>query len=99
MEDEATQLLREAVKLLRVIARPQMRELEERFNAGMLTSSKRKAMWAAMDGTQTLAEIAKLAGTSSEAVRQFVRDIEQSFPDLIEVEPALGGQQPRRRII
>lgn len=98
-DDEVVQLLRESVRLLRVIARPHIRELEERFAAGMLTSAKRKAMWHSMDGSKTLGEIATEAGTSSEAVRQFVREVEDTFPDLIEIEAGAGPQKPRRTLI
>ena len=55
-------------------------------------------MWEEMDGSRTLADIAKVAGTSSEAVRLFVKDIAENFPDLIEVGGD-GPQRPRRRLI
>ena len=98
-DEQVTALLSEAVKLLRVIARPQIGELQERFSASMLTSANRKAMWAAIDGTKNLAEIARQVGTSPEAVRQFVREIEAKFPDLVETQSGAGGQRPIRRLI
>ena len=56
-------------------------------------------MWKAMDASKTLADIAKEVGASPEAVRLFVREIEGSFPDLIEFAPGSGPQRPRRRLI
>lgn len=99
--DETNELLREAVRLLHVIARPQLNELRDRFEASMLTSAKRQRMWEAMNGTRTLADIAEEAGTSGEAVRQFVREIEDSdsFADLLESGSGGGPQRPRRRLI
>jgi hypothetical protein len=99
-EDESVVLLREAVRLLRIIARPHIRELEERFRASMLTSEKRRQMWDAMNGSRSLADIGKEVATTAEAVRQFVREVEMNFPDLIEFEREGGGpQRPRRRLI
>lgn len=98
-DDETVQLLRQAVWLLRLIAGPQIRELNERFEASMLTSEKRRAMWSAMDGTKTLAEIGKQVEISGEAVRQFVREVEENFPELVEDPPQSGAQRPERRII
>ena len=98
-EEQVVSLLGEVVKLLRVIARPQIAELEERFSASMLTSDRRKAMWERMDGTRSLAGIATEVGTSAEAVRQFLREIEAKFPDLVEVSSGPGAQKPTRRII
>jgi len=98
-DPEAIQLLREAVRLLRVLAGPQIRELNERFAATMLTSEKRRGMWGAMDGTRTLAEIGKEVGVSGEAVRQFLREVEDNFPDLVETSRESGAQRPTRRVI
>jgi len=97
-ETETDELLREVVHLLRILARPQLVELRDRFQASLLTSPKRHRMWEAMDGSRTLADIAREAGTSGEAVRLFVRDIQESFPDLIEFA-GTGPQRPRRRMI
>ena len=97
-EDETNELLREVVYLLRIIARPELTQLRDRFEASLLTSQKRRRMWDEMDGSRTLADIAKVAGTSSEAVRLFVKDIEENFPDLIEVGDYVP-QRPRSRLI
>jgi len=96
--DETTELLKEIVYLLRIVARPQLTELRERFAASLITSLKRRRMWEAMDGNKTLAEIAKEVGTSAEAVRLFVREIEENFTDLIEFSGG-GPQRPKRRLI
>ena len=96
--DETNELLREIVNLLRIVARPQVAELRERFKAAMLSSAKRQQMWDAMDGNKTLADIAREVGTSAEAVRLFVRDVEEGFADLID-SGGNGPQRPRRRLI
>lgn len=96
--DETNGLLREVVYLLRIIARPELTQLRDRFESSLLTSQKRRRMWDEMDGSRTLADIAKVAGTSSEAVRLFVKDIEENFPDLIEVGDDVP-QRPRSRLI
>jgi hypothetical protein len=96
MNEESLLLLREAVRLLRIVAGPEIRETKERFATTMLTSDRRRQMWLAMDGTKTLGEIGKAVGASGEAVRQFVRDVEQGFPDLIAANPDAGPQRPMR---
>ncbi len=99
-DEETTELLREAVKLLRIIARPQMLEIRGRFEAGMLSSPKRREMWEAMDGTRSVPDIAKHVGTSTEAVRVFAKDVQEKFPDFIELDRVGGGaQMPRRTLI
>ena len=92
------ELLKEAVRLLRVIATPQIREMEERFEAALLTSKKRSEMWALMNGTRTLADIASEVGVSREAVRLFLREAEDSFPLLIETVEGPDGQRPARQL-
>ena len=94
--DESTELLREVVRLLRVIARPQMTELRERFASSMLSSPARRKMWQHMDGTRSLKDIATKAGTSAEAVRLFLVDIEGRWPELIESNRTSAGRFPRR---
>ncbi len=74
-DEETTQLLREAVLLLRVLALPQRRELRQTFEQEMLGSPKRKKMWELMNGSQTLADIGRAVGTSDEAVRQFAAEV------------------------
>lgn len=96
--DQTVVLLEEAVRLLRVIATPQIREMEERFEASLLTSDKRNEMWSLMDGTRSLAEIAADVAVSREAVRLFVREAEDSFPQMIEVVDSPGGQRPIRQL-
>lgn len=95
-QPEVVELLKEAVRLLRIMAAPQIQDLRERFGAAMLTSEKRRAMWGAMDGTKSLAEIGRSVGVSGEAVRQFVREVEVSFPQLVETSHEAGGQKPLR---
>jgi len=96
--DEVTALLKEAVGLLRIIARPQIVELRERFNASMLSSAKRREMWANMDGSRTLSDIGRKVGTSTEAVRLFVGETQAKWPDLLEVKASGGAMYPRRLI-
>ena len=84
-DDEHTEILREAVRLLKIIARPQLNELRERFETAMLTSAKRKEMWELMDGKRSLTDIAKKVGVSNEAVRKLASEIEASWPDAAEV--------------
>lgn len=98
-DDELVPLLEETVRLLRVIARPQLRELQAGFSEKMLTSPKREAMWEAMNGSRSLAEIAEEAGVTAEAVRQFVREVEEKYPDLVDSQRGGGPQKPLRRII
>ena len=100
MSDEAlVELLGEAVRLLRVVARPHLVELEASFATNLLTSPKRVAMWKAMDGARNMAESAKEAGVTSEAVRQFLREVEERYPDLIDPRRGSGPQRPSRRMI
>lgn len=98
-ETETVELLREAVRLLRILAAPQIHELRQRFEATVLTSANRRAMWDLMDGTRSLAEVGRAVGTSSEAVRQFFREVQESFPELVETVPGPGPQRPARRMI
>ena len=99
MTDEGNEaLFKEAVWLLRVIAAPMLRELEERFDAALLTSDKRYGMWAAMNGTNTLAGIASDVGVTRWAVRLFLKEVEESFPQLIEISDSPCGKMPERRI-
>lgn len=95
-EPEVVELLREVVRLLRIMAGPAVQELSERFRTTMLTSEKRRAMWDAMDGTKSLAEIGRAVGVSREAVRQFLRELEGSFPQLVQTSRGTGGQKPMR---
>ena len=95
-EPDVTELLKEVVRLLRIIAGPQLQELNERFRTSLLTSEKRRAMWDAMDGTRSLAEIGRAVGVSGEAVRQFLREVEVSFPQLVQTSRGTGGQKPMR---
>ena len=97
-EDEVTSLLSQAVALLRIIARPQMVELRERFEAAMLTTAKRGEMWAAMDGSRSLSVIARQVGTSQEAVRQFLMQVQTKWPDVVEVKTVGAAIFPRRLI-
>lgn len=97
-EDETKELLLQVVYLLRIIARPELTQLRDRFEVSLLTSPKRRRMWEEMDGSRTLADLAKVAGTTSEAVRLFVKDIAENFPDLIDVGGD-GPQRPLRRLI
>jgi hypothetical protein len=101
MENDRTdQLLQQAIRLLRIMARPQIAEIRERFEADVLISAKRRQIWEAMDGTKSLATIAKEVGASAEAVRLLVREIEERFPDLIEFERSGSGPQlPRRSLL
>jgi len=96
--DEITTLLSQAVALLRIIARPQMVELRERFQAAMMTTGKREEMWAAMDGEKSLSEIARAVGTSQEAVRQFLIQIQTKWPDVVDVKTVGGAIYPQRLI-
>ena len=98
MDDEAMELLREAVRLLRLLARPQLVELRERFESAMLSSAKRRQMWELMDGTRSLADIGGKVKTTSEAVRQFVVEAESKWPDLIAVNRTGAGTYPRRLV-
>jgi hypothetical protein len=98
MEEEVTGLLREAVWLLRIMARPQITELRERFSSGMLASAKRREMWELMDGNRSLSDIGRKVGTSTEAVRQFLGEVEGKWPDLVEVNKSGAGIYPRRLI-
>jgi len=98
MDDEAIELLREAVRLLRVVARPQLTELRERFQSAMLSSPKRQQMWELMDGTRSLGDIAGKVKTTSEAVRQFVVEAEAKWPDVIAVNRTGAGTYARRLI-
>ena|SRR3990172_12394770 len=96
--DEVAELLKEAIRLLRIIARPQVTELRERFQSAMLASPKRRQMWEHMDGRRSLSDIGRKVGTTSEAVRQFVAEIEGKWPDLIEVDRGGGAAFPKRLI-
>lgn len=96
--DESLELLREAVRLLRILVRPHVMELRERFASAMLGSSKRRQMWEYMDGNRSLADIGRKVGTSAEAVRLFVVDIEEKWPDVVEVKKSGAGTFPRRLI-
>ena len=95
-DDENTELLKEAVRLLRIIARPQLNELKERFESTMLTSEKRRQMWEEMDGSRSLADIAKKVGVSAEAVRVFSSEIEARWTDLADVKRHGKSIYPRR---
>lgn len=85
MDDEGTKLMKEAVRLLKIIARPQLNELRERFESAMLTSEKRREMWQEMDGSRSLTDISKKVGVSAEAVRLFSTEIEAKWSDAAEV--------------
>jgi hypothetical protein len=98
MEGEVTDLLREAVRLLRIMARPQITELRERFSSSMLASAKRRKMWEHMDGNRSLTDIGNKVGTTAEAVRQFLADVEAKWPDLVEVNKSGAATFPRRLI-
>ena len=99
MATESTdELLIEAIRLLRIIARPQITELQERFTNSMLSSPKRQAMWEQMDGSRSLGDIGKKVGTSSEAVRLFVNEAEEKWPDVLELNRSGAGTFPRRLI-
>ena len=98
MEEEVTELLREAVRLLRIMARPQMTELRERFSTSMLASAKRRKMWEHMDGNRSLTDIGRKVGTSTEAVRQFLAEVEAKWPGVVEVNKSGAGTFPRRLI-
>ena len=97
-DEEIKELLTQVVGLLRIIARPQMIEVRGRFEASMLSTSKRRDMWVAMDGTRTLADIGRKVGTSAEAVRQFLADVQEKWPDLIEVKASGGATYPRHLV-
>ena len=96
--DESLELLREAVRLLRILARPQMIELRERFASAMLGSAKRRQMWQYMDGNRSLTDIGRKVGTSAEAVRQFLIDIEEKWPGVVEAKKLGAGTFPRALI-
>jgi len=98
-EDEQVYLLRETVALLRIIARPQLIEMKERFRSAMLSSSKRQHMWSEMDGTRSLSDIGKKVGVTSEAVRSFVSDIEDKWPEFIEARRVGNAIWPRRTLL
>jgi len=98
MEEEVFGLAREAVWLLRIMARPQITELRERFSSGMLASAKRREMWELMDGNRSLTDIGRKVGTTAEAVRQFLAEVEAKWPDLVEVKRSGAGAYPRRLI-
>ncbi|MEX0787045.1 MAG: hypothetical protein WD939_10450 [Dehalococcoidia bacterium] len=97
--DETVELLRRAVRLLEVLATPQLRELRERFDMTLLTSAKRREMWTRMDGTRSLSEIAGEVGVTSEAVRLFLREAQESFPQLIDTGDGSAGMRPTRHLI
>ena len=97
-DDDAVELLREGVRLLRLIARPQIVELRERFENAMLASPKRRKMWDAMDGNRNLSDIGKKVGTSAEAVRVFVAEAEAKWPEAIEVDRSGPAAYPKRLI-
>lgn len=97
-QGESLELLREAVRLLRVLVRPQLIELRERFASAMLGSAKRRQMWQHMDGNSSLSDIGRKVGTSAEAVRQFLVDIEEKWPDVVEVKKLGAGTFPRALI-
>ena len=98
MDEEGAELMKEAVRLLRVIARPQLNELRERFDGAMLTSDKRREMWDEMDGSRSLADVAKKVGVSAEAVRIFSGEIETKWSDAAEVR-RIGKSIYVRRLI
>lgn len=98
MDEDVIELLREAVWLLRMIAKPQITELRERFSSGMLASAKRRKMWEQMDGSRSLSDIGRKVGTSAEAVRQFLAEVEAKWPELVEVNKSGGATFPRRLI-
>jgi hypothetical protein len=98
MEEDATELLREAVWLLRIMARAQITELRERFSSGLLASARRRQMWELMDGNRSLTDIGRKVGTSTEAVRQFLAEVEAKWPDLVVVNRSGAGVYPRRLI-
>jgi hypothetical protein len=99
LDEKGSELMVEAVRLLRIIARPQIQEMTSQFHQSLLTSPKRRAMWVAFDGTKGFAEVAKEAQVTPEAVRQFVREIEATFPDFIELKREGNLQRPARRLI
>ena len=96
--DQSLELLREAVRLLRILVRPQIIEIRQRFASAMLGSSKRRQMWEYMDGNRSLADIGRKVGTSAEAVRLFLVDVEEKWPDVVEVNKSGAGTFPRRLI-
>ena len=98
MDEENAELMKEAVRLLKIIARPQLNELRERFETTMLTSDKRKEIWEAMDGTRSLADISKKVGASAETVRVFSSEIEAKWSDAAEVKRIGKSIYPRRLI-
>jgi len=98
MEEDVTELLREAVRLLHIMARPQIIELRERFSSAMLASAKRRKMWDLMDGNRSLTDIGRKVGTTAEAVRQFLAEVEARWPELVEVKKSGAGAFPRRLI-
>jgi len=95
-DEEIKDLLSQVVALLSIMARPQIIELKERFDAAMLSTPKRRKMWSVMDGTRTISDIGREAGTSGEAVRQFLADVQEKWPGAVEVKAAAGANYPRR---
>ena len=96
MDEETKSLLHEAVRLLRIIARPSLVELRERFEGQMLASKKRREMWSEMDGSRSLADIARKVSVSHEAVRLFVSELEARWPDVVEVRRSGKSMYPRK---
>ena len=94
--DETNALLREMTALLRILARPQLTEMRERFHSVMLASEKRRQMWAEMDGSRSVADIARKVGASGEAVRQFLQDVEEKFPGIIETPRKNNAIWPKK---
>jgi len=76
--DEKTMILREIRDGVRLIAAAMAEPLRKRLNEEFLTSAQRQKMYREFNGSQSYEVIAKKAGVTAEAVRQFAVSLEQA---------------------
>jgi len=93
-DNEILEVLREVRSALKILASEKRDELLKELEA---KSPKRRQMFRLFDGKRTLAEIAKRAKTSAQAVQQFAKECHAK--GLIEyVKPSGGGRRRPKRI-
>lgn len=92
--NEMEALLREIRDGVRIIVAALAEPLRKRLDEEFLTSSQRKAMYKEFDGTQSYDVIAKKAGITSEAVRQFAVLLQHA--GLVTLERVDAKTCPRR---
>ncbi len=97
-EAQVIEYLKRIERYLFILAEEKLGELRKRVGTQYLTTPARRKMWELIDGDRNIADIAKEAGVSNEAVRLFLNDLTSGSQPIVEWINSSRGRIPERLV-